>query len=289
MITHDSNDLILLRVQREGVLCECLIKREFISGVTASENYHFHSVYELHVPVTGTIRLMVEDRDLLVSPGEVCVIPPNLSHYIFADASSFRIGFRFSFARTGREYGAAGDVWEKSFAALRDAQVLPHCAVYEKYLRAAAENCAAGMPDFMTADLLFLALHEIAVALSQLPAPPIAAPRSTSDAQLAEQIEIFINQHYHQRVYLEDLAAQLHLGVRQTQRVTARLFSLSFSALLSKRRLTAAKLLLKTTTLSIEEVALRCGFEDKNYFYRKFTAAFSITPGKYRAAHMPNV
>ena len=135
----------------------------------------------------------------------------------------------------------------------------------------------------MTADLIFLALYEIAAALMPSQPRSVSAVSSASDAQLAEQIEVFINRNYHRTLRLDDLAAHLHLGVRQTQRVTSRLFGISFSALLSKRRLTAAKLLLKTTDLPIEEIALRCGFEDKNYFYRKFSAAFSITPGKYRA------
>lgn len=278
-----ANEPVLLRCEQSGVLCECIVKNEFVRGVTSSENYHFHSAYELHVPVTGTLHLMVEDRDLTLSPGEVCILPPDCSHYVFADDAAFRIGFRFTFARAGRENSAAYALFARTYGTLQDAHILRGCDVYAKYLRAAAENFSLPLPRFMTTDLLFLSLYEIADALAQSSAPSLPPDKNASDAALAEQIEIFVNQNYARPVHLEELATALHLGVRQTQRVTARLFGMTFSTLLGKRRLSAARLLLRTTALPIEEVALRCGFEDKNYFYRKFSAAFSLTPGQYRA------
>jgi AraC-like DNA-binding protein len=52
--------------------------------------------------------------------------------------------------------------------------------------------------------------------------------------------------------------------------------------LLCKKRLTTAKLLLKITDLPVEEIARSVGFPDQNYFYRKFSAVYGTTPGKYR-------
>ena len=57
---------------------------------------------------------------------------------------------------------------------------------------------------------------------------------------------------------------------------------MTFTELVNKKRLTAAKMLLKTTDKPIEEISYLCGFEDKNYFYRRFSAMFGTTPGKYR-------
>ena len=60
---------------------------------------------------------------------------------------------------------------------------------------------------------------------------------------------------------------------------------MTFTELLGKKRLTAAKFLLKTTDSSIEEIAFTCGFKDTSYFYRRFSSLFKTTPAAYRAAH----
>ena len=51
---------------------------------------------------------------------------------------------------------------------------------------------------------------------------------------------------------------------------------------LQEKRLSQASFLLKNTTLSVEEVAIAVGYENKSYFHRIFTAKFETTPKKYR-------
>ena len=50
---------------------------------------------------------------------------------------------------------------------------------------------------------------------------------------------------------------------------------------LQQKRLSQAALLLKSTALSVEEVSLAVGYENKSYFHRIFTERFGKTPGKY--------
>ena len=51
---------------------------------------------------------------------------------------------------------------------------------------------------------------------------------------------------------------------------------------LQEKRLSQAAFLLKNTGLSVEEVALAVGYENKSYFHRIFTERFDTTPRKYR-------
>jgi AraC-like DNA-binding protein len=51
---------------------------------------------------------------------------------------------------------------------------------------------------------------------------------------------------------------------------------------LQEKRLSQAAFLLKNTTLSVEDVAIAVGYENKSYFHRIFTARFETTPKKYR-------
>ena len=51
---------------------------------------------------------------------------------------------------------------------------------------------------------------------------------------------------------------------------------------LQEKRLSQAAYLLKNTSLSVEEIALAVGYENKSYFHRIFTKKFDTTPKKYR-------
>ena len=51
---------------------------------------------------------------------------------------------------------------------------------------------------------------------------------------------------------------------------------------LQEKRLSQAAFLLKTTSLSVEEIALAVGYENKSYFHRIFSQKFGRSPKKYK-------
>lgn len=51
---------------------------------------------------------------------------------------------------------------------------------------------------------------------------------------------------------------------------------------LQEKRLSQSAFLLKNTSLSVEEIALAVGYENKSYFHRIFVEKFGTTPRKYR-------
>ena len=54
---------------------------------------------------------------------------------------------------------------------------------------------------------------------------------------------------------------------------------------LNRLRLDAAARLLREKKETISEIAYRCGFQDSNYFTKKFTANFNVSPKKYRGRY----
>ena len=51
---------------------------------------------------------------------------------------------------------------------------------------------------------------------------------------------------------------------------------------LQEKRLSQAAFLLKNTGLSVEEIALAVGYENKSYFHKLFAGKFGSSPKKYR-------
>lgn len=282
----DSNIIkypIILNHYRNGLQCEFILKENFISGIVSSGRfqYHFHSTYEVHIPVVGTEHIIVQDKDICVHPGEVCIIPPNTVHVVLPNEGNFCTGFRFDFSKTDEVKNTAISLFKKAFSNLKEAIIIQKCPIYRKYISVVIENFSSPIPQFVNADLLFLSLYEIALHIGNKIAVYDKKSKN-SDIHLSDTIEEFLNEHYTQKILLEELAQHLNFSKRQTERIIARLFGMTFCELVNKKRLLVSKLLLKNTDLPIQSISQRVGFDNHHYFYRKFTAEFSTTPGQYR-------
>lgn len=279
----DKDGFILIECKKDNLLCEFILNKGFCRGVKNSENYHFHSSYEIHVPVRGNLHILIEEKDVFVKPGMVCVIPPNAVHYVFGDENSFRVSYRFNFSHTGGGERDYFSVFNNAYSNIKDVCVIENCDIYSRYLSVAADNLLNLKPDVMVSELLFLAGYEIAAAASGAYGEKDNAGNRCSHSLMAENIEEFFNNYYNKSICLKDLADYLNFSSRHTERIMQKLFGMSFNEMLNRKRLVTAQLLLRTTNMPTSEIAENMGYQDQNYFYRKFSAMFDITPGKYRA------
>jgi transcriptional regulator GlxA family with amidase domain len=89
----------------------------------------------------------------------------------------------------------------------------------------------------------------------------------------------FIDTNLGNKLTLENLALQFGTNPNLFMKAFKKVMGLTPFEYIIESRLTKARELLTTTTsLSIEEVASACGFEDISYFYRLFKQRFEITP-----------
>jgi AraC-like DNA-binding protein len=83
------------------------------------------------------------------------------------------------------------------------------------------------------------------------------------------------------------LAEKLGFDRSTMSRMFKRSFGLSPKQYLQSQRLHRAMLLLQSTTLPIQEVAVRTGFSNADYFTRSFREETGATPEKFRAMGKP--
>lgn len=79
-----------------------------------------------------------------------------------------------------------------------------------------------------------------------------------------------------------EFAAELNLTPPYLSRIAQDIVDGLIRSFLRDKQLAYAQQLLRTTPLSIEEIALSSGFGTANTFYRAFRKAFGTTPSKYR-------
>lgn len=105
----------------------------------------------------------------------------------------------------------------------------------------------------------------------------------TSELTEVQKLELYLNEHYAEKLSLEMVASHLHVG-RTKLCVLAKKLSggKNLSYLIAQRRVEAAKKLLLQDDAPISAVAEAVGISDYNYFTKVFRSVTGITPSAYR-------
>ena len=100
--------------------------------------------------------------------------------------------------------------------------------------------------------------------------------------QIVESTLSYMRQNYHKHISLEELAAQAFLSKDYFARLFRETTGMPISAFLQKIRIEEACNLLVSTSQTIDDIALQCGFNDAKYFYSIFKKLTGLTPRQYR-------
>ncbi len=92
--------------------------------------------------------------------------------------------------------------------------------------------------------------------------------------------EAFLNNY--RTITLSGLAAATHLSIRQLQRLIQKQYGTTFQQKRTQARISAACILLKTTSYSLSEIAEQIGYSSPEHFSYAFRQQMGCTPGSYR-------
>ena len=92
----------------------------------------------------------------------------------------------------------------------------------------------------------------------------------------------FINHNMDQPIRLKEAASFCYVSSNYLQKIFKEFLGCSFSRYVHETKIDHAKQLLKTTELSIKEIAEKCGIYDTNYFSRLFKKIEGCSPTEFR-------
>ncbi len=92
----------------------------------------------------------------------------------------------------------------------------------------------------------------------------------------------YIDEHYSQKISLSMLAKKVYLSVPYLSRIFHKETGHNFNDYLNLVRVDKSKMLLKTQSLRIADIASAVGFEDQSYFTKVFKRYCGVTPNMYR-------
>ena len=92
----------------------------------------------------------------------------------------------------------------------------------------------------------------------------------------------YIRTHYSERITLDSIAGAGGVGRTTCCQLFKTRLGMSPNDYLNSFRLEKSMLLLKSTQLSVTEIAAECGYNSSSYFAEQFTRAKGCTPTQYR-------
>ena len=172
------------------------------------------------------------------------------------------------------EVGIRGDPFEGLYGRILGTN--GHFAVLRSMWRAMSEGGAANS---LYVDGCMVSLLGMFCAIAQT--SPSWLPPVLEDARLDRVVD-FIEAHFAEPVVMGDLAKVAGMSTIQFSRAFKKAVGMTPHAFLTRRRLTQAKLLLRSSKLTITEVAFSSGFGSSAHFASVFSRKIGTTPSHYR-------
>lgn len=102
---------------------------------------------------------------------------------------------------------------------------------------------------------------------------------------LINNLLLYINEHYSENITLQQCSQNLYITSQYLSRIFKNTTGMNFNKYLNKLRIEKSKELLTDSDMSIQEIALKTGYNNVNNFYAQFKALTGITPSRFQSEH----
>ena len=255
---------------------------------------HFHVDNEIHVMLGGNALIEIDGADVSIKEGDVCLLAPHSSHYPKQCSETLeKVDFSFNLLPVGSrakrgasfsEYAYYGTVFKsvKKYFIVNDEELVSIVKrlLDEKYTSERAHIFTALLSVFY----ITLANRIEERSYGTTSGSVLSISKSESGIGQRKTVEEFFQKRYHENVSINDLAKALCLSVPQTHRIVKKVFDEGFKKTLMKQRIEHACMLIKQKSLTLSDIAERCGYTSYNGFLSAFKSHMGKTPKEYEKA-----
>lgn len=252
---------------------------------------HTHNYIEMIYMCSGSTRHLINDREVVLSQGEVLVLNQSATQEIFpAEEEDVAVNFII----LPQFFEAVLGMLEPEENLLRDflvdclrqenptsgylhfkvAEVLPVQNLLENLIWTVVNKLPGKRrSNQVTMGLLFMQLTNYLDRME--------SDDSSGQQQLVVQVLRYVEEHYRDGE-LTELAGRLHYDVYWLSKEIKKRTGMNYTELVQIRRINQAAFLLGTTSLAVAEIARAVGYDNISYFHRLFRKKYGMSPRDYR-------
>ena len=241
---------------------------------------HLHRQIELLVVLGGKLTLTIDHTAYTLTDGMCAIVFPNQLHSLHTEGESkillciFDAEFCYSYRKSFQN-----NIPSQSAFALEELSA--HSIIASKGLLQLTETFQRG--EAIPPSIVALAEGYLTLFLADIFSHVKLSPHTLSeDLELEQKLLIFLEEHYTEDLSLELLSKEFGVSRFTLSRLFTDKLHTTFPFYVNSKRLDYACNLLRTTDLSVTQIALDAGFGSSRTFFREFSHAYNTTPREYR-------
>ena len=270
-------------------------------SVKSPVKLHSHNFWEIVIVLSGTCNHVInlpESEEIVypISSGNVCIISPGEKHsFSFKPDEEIQIiNILFNPLVIQREESSNWD----NISAYDFINVYPYIPAYKRHqyqisLDKDKMQFVCSIIEQMEKELKSKALGYntmtqlyFSIILTVLMRDYYSIVDDTYKIMLGQncvqEIVHYINKNYNRQISLEELSQITHFSIRHLTRKFKTVMGVSVTQYILQQRMANAKVLLQSTNIKIEDIAMENGFGNVSYFCRQFKEENGITPQQFR-------
>ncbi len=238
---------------------------------------HTHPFNEIYFLLSGKVNYFIKDELFTANSGDVIMVK---RHYIHttsypAGTASERILILYDDAFLGGEYKELTNynAQKKLFSLSHERQSEIEKVVRKLYLeyKNKEENYLNMCKNLLGQLLILLKREDKPDTEKELSGTPLVIQNAAK----------YITANFGDDLTLQSLSQMFAMSPSYFSKSFKQFTGLGVNEYITAVRLANAKKLLKTSTLSITEISLKCGFNDSNYFATVFKKMNGVSPKRY--------
>lgn len=251
--------------------------------------YHDHDYYEINYVFKGNLVQYIEGNELVMKPGGLLIIPPGVRHESYPIGEdnyslnmlitedfvkktekllySFNTSNYLNYLMNHKTYILFVNTFDFNVDS-----IIKECSGYNEKKTQYSELLKNNMAEKMLITLASCERYDQIFKDSAV----------TADTrERGERILQYMYEHYAD-ITLEELAKKFGYSTQHIRRIIKKHTGYSFITALQHKRIERAMYLLRSTSMSIKEIADTVGLESPEYFTRRFKYERGMTPTEYR-------
>lgn len=253
--------------------------------------YHWHTTdYELNILLHGSQEFCIGTTSHILEEDDVLLVGPGTGHCSFAqNANTCALVLHFS-ASAFKPYIKKGYSFDfpDCISSKETRMTQPFCLLR----RYASQIYSAAQSNSPFSLLKAKASMELILATLGEQFQPETIKKSDDDSsqhqETIDRLITYIEQHYHEKISLEDLAQYTQYNRTYISTLFKNTVGINFYEYLSRVRFQKALLELSLSSKKLTDIALDNGFPDLKSFHARFKETLHRSPTEYRLQLDPN-
>lgn len=243
---------------------------------------HNHAAYEVHIIKHGKFLFHIDNREIVLSSGNCCIVGPNVYHSKgnILEEGSCRYIFKF----------------EYSYNKPEESEIIECINIINKIYILENTTKEIGLVEEIISEFegkqigYFTNINNLFSQLILTILRNISGNKKSSseskiksvDENRAIAIDGFFAFNYMNNIHASDLAEFLNLSVRQLGRVMIKYYGLTFTQKLAQMRIFVAKDMLMNDKMTVSRIAETVGYNSTKYFSQAFKELVGMTPIEFK-------